>query len=376
MKKLTLILFTIFVLIILVFSTTVQAQEDSQREVKYKAKITELLVEQCPQDLGEGECYFFKLEILEGDKKGEIVGSTLSITDTPRLDVLNYKIGQSVYAVETQVGEDIQYYVKEPIRLNSIITLTITFILFVIIVGGLQGITSLIGLLVSFAVLIIIVIPMILSGTNPLLASILGGSLIMTISVFLSHGFNRKTAIAFLGTLISLIITGILSIIYTAAVRLTGYSTDEATFLVQLIDKQINMQGVLLASLIIGGIGILDDITVSQVSTILEIFKANPTFNWRELFARSMKVGRDHIASMVNTLVLAYTGSALPLVMLFIASGATFEEIINSEIVAEEIVRTLVGSIGLVLAVPITSFIACILTAGKEGRRGIGRLNR
>jgi uncharacterized membrane protein len=217
---------------------------------------------------------------------------------------------------------------------------------------------------------------MILSGTSPVTASIFGSSIIMTISIFLSHGFNRKTAIALVGTLISLAVTGILAAIYTKASQLTGFSTDEATFLVQLTDKPLNMQGILLASFIIGGIGILDDITVSQVSTILEIFKANPVFNWRELFTRSMKVGRDHIASMVNTLVLAYTGSALPLVMLFIATGAGFFEIINSEIVAEEIVRTLVGSIGLVLAVPITSFIACVLTAGKDIGGGVRRLRR
>ena len=136
------------------------------------------------------------------------------------------------------------------------------------------------------------------------------------------------------------------------------------------------MRGILLASLIIGGIGILDDITVSQVSIIIELYRSNPSLRWEALFKRSMKVGRDHIASMVNTLVLAYTGSALPLVMLFIASKASLEEIVNFELVAEEIIRTLVGSIGLVLAVPITSIIASLIIAGQETKTPFRRLKR
>ncbi|MBN2016470.1 YibE/F family protein [Candidatus Dojkabacteria bacterium] len=346
------------------------------REIKYKAKITELLIESCPDNIGEGDCYFFKLEIQTGDKKGEQVESIASIADDPKLPSLNYKVGKKVYLVETKVGGETQYYIKEPIRGTSLLTLVIIFIVFVVAVGGLQGLSSLAGLGISFVVLLLLVLPLMLSGTSPILASVLGGSLIMTVSIYLSHGFNRKTSIALIGTVISLIITAILAGIYTQASRLTGYSTEEATFLIQLIDKPINMQGVLLASLIIGGIGILDDITVSQVSTIVELFNANPSFSWKELFARSMKVGKDHIASMVNTLVLAYTGSALPLVMLFMASGASSQEIINTEMVAEEIVRTLVGSIGLILAVPITSLIASMIIAGGETRTVPRRYNR
>ena len=378
MKKTLLITISFFTLIALTLPLSIKAQEDTTppKEVKYKAKILEITIEECPDNYGEGECYFFELEILDGEKKGEKVESIANQNDDPKLSYLNYKKGLKVYIVETEVAGETQYYIKEPLRKTSIMTLTIIFILIVIIIGGLQGVSSLLGLLVSFLVLFILVIPLMLSGTNPVIASIIGSVIILTVSVYLSHGFNKKTSIALIGTIISLALTAILASIYTKATRLTGYSTDEATFLVQLIDKTLDMRGILLASLIIGGIGILDDITVSQVSIIIELYRSNPSLRWEALFKRSMKVGRDHIASMVNTLVLAYTGSALPLVMLFIASKASLEEIVNFELVAEEIIRTLVGSIGLVLAVPITSIIASLIIAGQETKTPFRRLKR
>jgi len=380
MKKVALIISALIITSTLLFPLPLSAEESDespQREVKYKAEITELEIEQCPESYGEGDCFFFNLEIISGDKKGETVESIAKPNDDPKLNFLNYKKGLKVYIVETEVAGETQYYVKEPLRKTPLITLTLLFILFVIAIGGLQGLGSLLGLAISFAVIIVFIIPLMLSGTNPIMASIIGSSIILTSSIYLSHGFNKKTSIALVGTLISLVITALLASLYTYATRLTGYSTDEATFLVQLIDKTLDMKGILLASLIIGGIGILDDITVSQVSTITELFNANPSFKWEELFKRSMKVGRDHIASMVNTLVLAYTGSALPLIMLFTASGAGFEEIINFELVAEEIVRTLIGSIGLILAVPITSFIACLIITQRQAKQnGFRRIQR
>jgi uncharacterized membrane protein len=369
MKKILFATTSLLIILTILFPLSISAQEETStppKEVKYKAKIVELEKGQCPQDRGEGECYFFTLEILDGEKKGETVESIASETDDPKLELLNYKKGLKVYIVETEVAGETGYYVKEPLRKTPVLTLTLMFILFVTAIGGIQGLSSLLGLAISFIVLFVLVIPLMLSGTNPIMAAIIGSSIILTSSIYLSHGFNRKTSIALIGTLISLGVTAVLAYLYTMATRLTGYSTEEATFLVQLIDKTLDMRGILLASIIIGGIGILDDITVSQVSTIIELFKANPSFTWEELFKRSMRVGRDHIASMVNTLVLAYTGSALPLVMLFMASGASFEEIINFELVTEEIVRTLIGSIGLILAVPITSLIACIIIVGKD----------
>lgn len=367
MKKLFLtVIITLSILSILTPFHAFAQDETNDAEIKYKAKILDLEIESCPNGYSEGGCYFFDLEIIEGDKKGQQVESIMPKQDDPKLDALSYKKGQKVYIVETQITDEAQYYVKEPIRKSPLILLTLLFILSAVLIGGLQGVTSLLGLLVSFIIIIVLIIPMMLSGSSPIMASIIGGSLIMTISIYLSHGFNRKTSIALMGTLISLILTAILALIFTNISRLTGFSTDEATFLIQLVDTDLNMKGILLASLIIGGIGILDDITVSQVSTITELFRANPSFTWQELFKRSMKVGRDHIASMINTLVLAYTGSALPLVMLFIASGSSFEEIINVEQVSEEIVRTLVGSIGLILAVPITSLLASLIIARKN----------
>ncbi|MDD3648047.1 MAG: YibE/F family protein [Candidatus Dojkabacteria bacterium] len=356
------ILITSASVIILPQESLAQEQDDTL----YKAEIVELETGDCPVEYAEGECYFFKLKILNEDKAGETVDSTVAVADDPKITTYNYKVGQKVYLSEIKIGEETGFGVKEPVRKSSFIALILIFVISVTLIGGIQGLSSLLGLVISFITIIALIIPLIISGTNPILASILGGSIIMTTSIYLSHGFNKKTTLALAGTLIALIITGFLGVIFSNLSQLTGFASEEATFLTQTVDKALNMKGILLASIIIGGIGILDDITVSQASIIMELFNANPSLSWKELFKRSMKVGKDHIASMVNTLVLAYTGSALPIVMLFYASGASIDEITNFEPVAEEIVRTLVGSIGLISAVPITSLIASLAIAGKD----------
>lgn len=351
--------FTLFFVFVITFLSLPIHSFAQEKEVKFKGRITDIQREACPDDLGEGECYFAEIELLEGESAGSIVDVTMRIDDDPKLDYINYETGQEVYVVETQIADETNYYIKEPIRKTPLFTLLILFVLAAVAIGGLQGLSSLIGLGISFGIIFVLVIPLMLNGTNPVLVSVFGGSLILTTAVYLSHGFNKKTSIALIGTIAALIITAVLASFYTVFVKLTGYSSDEATFLIQLIDTELNMRGILLASLILGGIGVLDDVTVGQSAIVFELNEANPSFSFKELFFRSMKIGRDHIASMINTLVLAYTASALPLVMLFIASHASLSEILNTEFIAEEIVRTLVGSIGLIASVPITTALAC-----------------
>lgn len=340
-------------------STTYAQSETPKTEVKFKAKITRIEEASCPQDYGEGNCLFAELEILNGSRKGEVVNTITRIDDDPRLEYLHYEQGDKVYLVEGQIADQTHFFIKEPIRYPSIFPLLVIFVLVVIIIGGIQGFSSLIGLGLTFVIILGLIIPMMLSGNSPILVSIIGGALMLTTAVYLSHGFNRKSSIALLGTISALLISAILAVLYTEFVKLTGYSSDDATFLAQSIDKEINIRGILLASLILGSIGVLDDVTVGQASIVFELHKANPSLSAKELFARAMNVGKDHIASMVNTLVLAYTAASLPLVMLFVAYSASLEEIINTELISEEIVRTLVGSIGLVLSLPITTFLAC-----------------
>jgi len=188
----------------------------------------------------------------------------------------------------------------------------------------------------------------------------MGSLIIIPVSFFLSHGINRKTLSAIAGTLIALTITGLLSYVFVEKAKLTGFASEEAGFLQNIMQGSVNIKGLLLAGIIIGVLGVLDDITISQSAIVFQLKEANSNFGFTQLYRRAMKVGQDHISSMVNTLVLVYTGAALPLLLLFIHNPHPFSEIINYELIADEIVQTLVGSIGLILAVPITTAIAAL----------------
>jgi uncharacterized membrane protein len=202
------------------------------------------------------------------------------------------------------------------------------------------------------------ILPMIYAGYDPVLITIIASLVMIPVTFYLSHGFNRKTSIAIGGTLIALLITGLLAKVFVEATKLTGFASEEAGFLQVARGNLVNIRGLLLAGIIIGALGVLDDISIAQSALVQQLREANPKMKAREVFSRAMNVGQDHIASMVNTLVLVYTGAALPLLLLFIDNPLPFSQVINYEIIAEEIVRTLVGSIGLITAVPITTLIA------------------
>jgi len=199
-----------------------------------------------------------------------------------------------------------------------------------------------------------------LAGGNPIQIAIIGSLFIIPLTFYLSHGFNKKTTVAIIGTLIALVITGILANVFVEISKLTGFASENAAFLQVARGGTVNIRGLLLAGIIIGVLGVLDDITVSQSAVIFQLKKANPKLKQFDLYKKAMDVGQDHISSMVNTLILVYTGAAMPLLLLFINNPHPFSEVINYEIVADEIVRTLVGSIGLILAVPITTIIASV----------------
>jgi uncharacterized membrane protein len=177
------------------------------------------------------------------------------------------------------------------------------------------------------------------------------------VSYFLSHGVNSKSIIAIIGTLGALVITGILAVVYGNMAGLSGLGSEEAGFLLDALPRE-SFYKLLLAGVIIGSLGVLDDITISQASIVEELKKANHRLRTSDLFVSAMRVGHDHIASLVNTLVLVYAGSALPLLLLFLVSQIGYTDLLSYEALAEEIVRTLVASIGLVSAVPLTTLIA------------------
>jgi uncharacterized membrane protein len=270
-----------------------------------------------------------------------------------------YSVGDRV-VVNQEAGPDGQdfYYIADFVRTPALGMIFGLFVLLVIGISGWHGVRSLAGLASSFVIIFTFILPNIERGYHPVFIAVVGSFFIMLVTFYLSHGFHRKTTLAVAGTLISLVTTGLLSLICIELAKLTGFATEEAVFLQVTKGNAFNAQGLLLAGIIIGTLGVLDDITLSQASVVQELLHANPKLSSRDLFLKAMNVGKDHIASLVNTLVLVYTGSALPLLLLFQDSRVSTLNLLNYEIIAEEIVKTLVGSSGLILAVPVTTLLA------------------
>ena len=229
-----------------------------------------------------------------------------------------------------------------------------------VVFGRWRGLFALAGLVVSFAVLVRFILPAILIGKNPVAVSVVGAAAIMFAVLYLAHGINARTTTAVLGTVGALFLTGILAWIFLAGTHLTGMADEESGLLAASLSG-VSLRGLLLGGVVIGSLGVLDDVTVTQASCVWELHQANPALGFQRLYAAGLRIGRDHIASTVNTLVMAYAGASLPLLVLFTLSSRHLGDVLTSEIVAQEIVRTLVGSIGLVSAVPITTALAAFV---------------
>ncbi|OXY93364.1 YibE/F family protein [Streptomyces diastatochromogenes] len=267
-----------------------------------------------------------------------------------------------VVAYEPSAPKDLQYSVTDVNRKFPMALLAGIFALAVVVVGRMRGVMALVALAVSFMVLTLFILPAILQGSNPLLVAVVGASAIMLIALYMCHGLSARTSVAVLGTLASLLLIGVLGSEFIDWAALTG-NTDDNTGLIHGLYPSIDMSGLLLAGVIIGSLGVLDDVTVTQTSAVWELHEANPAMGWRGLYRAGIRIGRDHIASVVNTLVLAYAGAALPLLLLFSIAQSSVGTVANSELVAEEVVRTLVGSIGLVASVPVTTALAALVVS-------------
>ncbi len=352
-----------------VFAQSELPQEPPQEET-LEATVEKILEEKQVKLAGSEDLQLYqKLELLvtKGslkDKKITIENGNISLASN-----LRYKVNDKVMVTFSKDFEGNDYfYITDYIRRDSLVWLFLIFVVLVVAIAKWRGILSLIGMGISFLVIFSFILPKILAGSNPVEIAILGSLVIIPVSFFLSHGFNKKTVVAIAGTLIALIITGVLASIFVEASKLTGFASEEAGFLQIAGQGTINIRGLLLAGIIIGVLGVLDDITISQSAIVFQLKEASEKLQFNELYKRAMNVGQDHISSMVNTLVLVYTGAALPLLLLFIDNPHPFSEVINYEIIADEIVRTLVGSIGLILAVPITTVIASLLATQKDRR--------
>lgn len=307
-----------------------------------------------------------RVQILKGEKKG-IEISAQNIMASGGDTAIELREGDAVMLVESYGPDGRSYFVTDLYRLPWLWLVCGFFVVLVFIFSRLRGLMSLIGLCVSIAVLSGYIVPTILRGGDPLTTSISGSLVILIASLYLAHGFKKRTTLALASTFIVLMCSAILAVLFVSLAQLFGNGTEEALFVQLGSGAAVNLKGLLLGGIIIGALGILDDVTTAQTAAVEEIHRANPSLSFRELYARGLSVGREHISSLVNTLVLAYAGASLPLFLLFfINKGQPWWVIVNSEFVAEEIVRTLVGSSALVLAVPITTIIAATIYSKKK----------
>lgn len=257
--------------------------------------------------------------------------------------------------------------ISDYFRLPWLIFILLVFIGLVIALGGWKGARSIAGLGVSMLILVFYIVPAIATGTQPLVPAFIGALLIALLTFYLSHGFKRRITVALVSTLITLFFTLIVSSIFVSLAGLFGTASEQSVLLELGNFGTINLRGLLLAGIIIGVLGVLDDVTTSQAATVAELKAVNPNMNRKELYLRGLAVGKEHIAALVNTLVLAYAGAFLPLFLIFMMSETQPTWfILNSELIAEEVVRTLVGSTALLFAVPITTWLAARYVKGES----------
>ncbi len=301
-----------------------------------------------------------ELEIVQGPLRGQRAEVEQGVSEFTR-DGMLYREGDRVLVTMTvRPDGERAMMISDYVRTGGLALLGVLFVGFTVFVTGWKGVRSLIGLGISFVVLMGFILPLILAGQDPVLVSVVGSFALLAVTLYLTTGWSLKSHVSLLGILFTLVLIGLLSAFAVDLTRLNGTGSEDAMTLVAA-GSPINLRGLLLAGMIIGTLGVLDDVVVSQASAVIELRDANPSLNRRELYRRAMNIGHDHIAAVVNTLVMAYVGAALPMLLVFQIYPEPWTATINHALITEEIVRTLVGSLGLVLAVPITTILASMV---------------
>ncbi|GAA4708209.1 YibE/F family protein [Phytohabitans rumicis] len=318
---------------------------------------------ECPADQpelpggGQRICGTVAITLTEGADKGKQVETDIPAgPGAPRVEPGDHLV--LIVTEGSASGAD--YQIMDHQRGTGLWVLGIAFALAVVAFGRWRGLAALGGLAITFGVLLFFIVPAILDGRSPLLVAVVGSAAIMLSVLYLTHGFTVPTSVAVLGTLTSLTLTGLLAALATAALHLTGVGTEETNFL-SLTFSDVNMQGLLLAGILIGSLGVLDDVAVTQAVTVSELSHANPSLSAVGLYRAASRVGRAHITSVINTLVLAYAGASLPLLILLAAGHTPLGQVLTTQMLAQEIVRSVVGTMGLIAAVPITTALAALM---------------
>jgi uncharacterized membrane protein len=307
-----------------------------------------------------------RVNILEGKYKGipmEIDYGKRQV----RSDDYDLVVGDKVMVSISKTPENvINAYFVDFVRATPMLWLAIVFAAAIVVISRWKGVGALLSMLFSLYVIIDYIIPNILNGEDPLRVSIIGSIVLLGVTLYLTYGWTLKTHAAVLSMVAVLILTGALSALFVVLTKLNGTGDESTMFLAQVMNNSINMRGLLLGGMIIGALGVLDDLVTTQASAVFELHHANPSFGFIGLYNAAMRIGQDHVAATVNTLVLAYAGSSLPMLLLFSLARGDYGSLINYAMVAEEIVRTLVGSLGLIAAVPITTAVAIFFAQRSE----------
>ncbi len=331
----------------------------------FRAKVLEIVEEKEHEEYGQKMWWqYLNIRLLNGDEKGKEM-FLIYETGIDTKDTLSVKPGDTL-VVGRNNNPPVSYYISDRYRLGDIGIIFGLFILLALVCTRFHGVRAFLGLGLSFLLIFYFLLPQILAGNNPFLLCTVTAFAIATVSIFIAHGFHRRTAIAVASTVSTLGLAALLGYFFVEALHLIGIGSEEAFYLRTSIEGGIDMKGILLGGILIGTLGILDDITTAQAAAVEEIQKANMNFGFRELYRRGFSVGREHIVSLINTLVLAYTGASFPLMLLFLLNETPIWITLNSEIVVEEIIRMLVGSMALILAVPITTALCAYFFRKKE----------
>jgi uncharacterized membrane protein len=331
------------------------------------ATVDEVETEICPSAVpddgtlppeGAPECVVVTASLTSGPDAGDT--ATLEAAPEAATTVAELEPGDRIVLNDggADLPAQVRYSFADMQRSMPLALLAVVFALVVIALGRLKGLLALAGIVVSLGVLLVFIFPALLAGAPPVGVALTGATVIAFCTLYLAHGVNDRTTVALLGTLGSLALTAALAIGFSSAARLSGLASDESAILLSFAPG-LDFRGLLLAAVIVGTLGVLDDVTVTQVSAVWELDRTDPHLSARELYRAGIRIGRDHIASTVNTLVLAYAAAALPLLLIFTQSGLAFGDVLVTETIAVEIVQTMVGSIGLVASVPLTTALAC-----------------
>ncbi|MGV8145676.1 MAG: YibE/F family protein [Alkaliphilus sp.] len=358
MKK---IIYILIIFLILTSTIFVNANEEEHNTIIERAKI--LSVSEIKEtDISGFDEIFVEIEILTGELKGTKFEIIHALTGSFAYDIMPKQGDKILVIVDELVGGKIEVYIKDYIRDTYVYLVLALFVALILLVGRKTGLKALITIALTIGLVIKFLLPGMLKGYSPILLTILTCFVVTIITILLVGGLTKKSVAAIVGVLGGVLSAGIITYVVGSQVKLTGLSGEEATmlmFIPQNID--FDFRGLLFSGIILGALGAVMDVGMSIASSMEEVKKANPLIEHKELIKAGMCVGRDIMGTMSNTLILAYTGSAIPLILLFMAYDVSFIEIINLDIIASEIIRAFAGTIGLILTVPITAVCSGIL---------------